>query len=397
MTQLGLRNDLIDRDWYRDPEIFNLEQERIFRRVWHYACVGADVAHAGDFATLTVAGQPIIVLRGKDGALRAFLNACTHRGTALTEDCIGSKGNCGAALQCMYHAWTFDTTGRLIGVPHPEAYGPDFDREALGLVEICCRTFGSLVFVAIDPLRPTIADYLGDAAEWVEPAVQDVEIIGRASWTYEGNWKLWHENFRDNYHPPFVHRNVRNLDPKYSEDGANYALPPGHSMLRWPVKPRDYERYSKSLAEVAGFPVDALKALTALGPRTDSAPWRQIVALFPNMDYQQFGARASGLQVCNPLGVSKTRVDIIYLAPIGEDQKSREYRLRTVAQTTGCWGETSVDDNEAAERTTIGVRSRGTRCSNMGRGTAPGLVGETSDEYSLREFYREYRHYLFEG
>jgi benzoate/toluate 1,2-dioxygenase alpha subunit len=389
--------DLIDRNWYRDPEIFALERERIFRRAWHFACTLADVANPGDYYTVTVADEPVIVIRGKDGELRAFLNVCTHRGAILTEDCIGASGNCGAALRCMYHGWSFDTAGRLIGVPYHNAYGKDFDREALGLVPVHCESFESLVFVAIDPLRPTLGEFLGEAAAWMAPAMKEIEPIGRVSWTYDGNWKLWHENFRDNYHPQFVHGLVSDLTPDYPEGGSNHGLRPGHSLLRWPIKPPHFDRFDKRLKERSGLEVDSLKAFSAIEAPQEFAPWYNIVALFPNFDFQQPGPHVHGMQVCNPIAVDKTRVDITFMAPKGDDEPARRYRLRTEALAMGCWGEVSVDDDEAAERAMIGLRSRGTRYSNIGRGTAPGQVGETLDEYSQREFYREYCYYLFDA
>jgi len=389
--------DLIDRNWYRDPQIFELERERIFRHVWHFACTIADVRQPGDYFTVSVADEPVIVIRGKDRNLRAFLNVCSHRGVILTEDCIGSTGNCGAALRCMYHGWTYDTAGRLIGVPYHTAYGEKLDREALGLVSVRCETFGSLVFVAIDPLRPTLREFLGEAAEWMELAMKDIEPIGRVSWTYNGNWKLWHENFRDNYHPQFVHGLVSDLTPDYPEGGSNHGLRPGHSLLRWPIKAPHFDRFDKRLKERSGLEVDSLKAFSAIEAPDEFAPWYNIVALFPNFDFQQPGRHVHGMQVCNPIAIDQTRVDITFMAPIGDDEAARRYRLRTEALAMGCWGEVSVDDDEAAERGMIGLRSRGTRYSNIGRGTAPGQVGETLDEYSQREFYREYCHYLFEA
>ena len=336
--------------------------------------------------------EPIALYRGGDGRLFALENRCAHRQLPLS---LGHVDGC--RLTCMYHGWCYDTTGRLVGVPHPRAYGETLDRNALGLVPVKCETFGSFVFVALEPLRPTLREFLGEAAQWMEPAVRNLEAIGRASWIYDGNWKLWHENFRDNYHPQFAHGMVRDLTPDYAEDGSNHGLPPGHSLLRWPLKKPQFDRFDKRLKEVSGFDVNSMKALAGVRGAPPPTPWRHIVALFPNCDYQQPGEFAAGLQVCNPLTVDRTRVDIVYMAPIGEDAESRRARLQTAARTTGCWGEVSVDDCEAAERTTIGIKSRGTRYSNIGRGTAPGLVGDTLDEYSLREYYREYRHYLFDA
>ena len=111
--------------YFYDPEIYAREQERLFGQMW--TCVGrADaLPAAGDFKTVELAGESVLIVRGRDGELRAFLNVCRHRGARLSlEPC----GNTGAAIQCMYHAWSYALDGRLIGAPNI-ARDESLDRE----------------------------------------------------------------------------------------------------------------------------------------------------------------------------------------------------------------------------------------------------------------------------
>src|SRR5580704_5322170 len=122
-----------------------------------------------------------------------------------------------------------------------------------------------------------MADHLG-------PYVQGIEPIGRNSWVYRGNWKLWHENFRDNYHPEFTHRSIHDLTPHYADRGGNWGVPGGHSVLQWISEPPNMENYARSMKRHSGvsFPEDALSA----------APWdtraipQEVLAVFPNFDIQ---------------------------------------------------------------------------------------------------------------
>lgn len=392
----NLPSGIVDRDVYTDPAVLELEKERIFTRTWHYACTVHDLKKPGDFFTLSIVDQPIIVLRGRDQRIRAFYNVCTHRGAILTgETC----GNYGLALKCMYHAWSFSLSGELTGVPYPEGYGPDFDRSKFGLVPVQCDTFYDLVFVAIDPLIPSLTDYLGEAVDHLAPYVDGIEPIGRNSFIFEGNWKMWHENFRDNYHPEFTHRMIHDMTPHFADRGGNWGLSPGHSKLQWISEEANMERYRSNLQRRSGVSFEGISTPN-WGPYVE---WpEEIFAIFPNFDVQpdytgKGRTKAGYLQTVVPLGVDRSRVDLTVLAPVGEDPHTRQWHLENLADGAGSWGKIACDDTEAAARCQVGMYGRGTRVTMFTRGTAPGRGGpqaQSRDEYSSREFYRVYQQYL---
>ncbi len=116
---------------YSDPEIATLELERIFRADWQCPGVASDIPNPGDYLTYSVAGQPIFIIRGKDGSVRSFANVCLHRMMTLLE----GRG-CSHRISCPYHGWTYDTEGKVIGAGHMAGRDPEFDKKGYRLPEI---------------------------------------------------------------------------------------------------------------------------------------------------------------------------------------------------------------------------------------------------------------------
>jgi choline monooxygenase len=165
------------------------------------------VGHTGQVAEnstyfSSTAGQiPVVVTRARDGELRAFLNVCRHRGHIV----VSGEGN-RAALQCPYHAWTYDLDGRLRAAPRSDRE-PGFDTDELGLVLIQVDTWGPFVFVNPDADAPPLAETLGDVparlAEILD--VDALEFRLRAESELETNWKISCENFLECYHCAVAH------------------------------------------------------------------------------------------------------------------------------------------------------------------------------------------------
>lgn len=395
---LDVADDEIDRRIYHDQSVYEREQKAIFERAWIYVCHAHELAKAGDFVTTSLAGQPYVLTRAKDGKIYGVENACTHRGSMLE---TAKKGHCGTFLRCMYHGWSFDLTGRLVGVPYPQAYGPEWKNEDKNLARIHVGEYAGLVFASINPLFPTLDEFLGEAAPYVAEYFEGTEVIGRLSWTYEGNWKLWHENFRDNYHPQFVHKLIRVVKDYGGAEpnGENLQLDVGHSNMTWVQdgKP-NIARYGEELSKFAGVDIDPSAGPLAVrfpDQTTPPDPRMAIFALFPNFDLQFAGSdRSLLIQIVTPLGPDETRIDLTVLGRVGEPDEVRQWRKEHSVFTQGSWGKVSADDTEAAVRTHEGTKAVTTPRSNMGRGVKPGKQGTKYDEYSLRSFYFGWRHYM---
>jgi choline monooxygenase len=189
-------------DWYVDPSVALLEQRAIFRRTWQYAGHTGGLGEPGSFAATRAGDVPVVLVRGRDGELRGFVNVCRHRGSVL---CEGSGRR--ETLQCPYHAWTYDLDGSLRRAPRSEDE-PGFDRGALGLVPVAVDTWGPFVFVNPDPDAAPLADHLGELPQLVADGGVDVDALvfhSRAEGDYDANWKLCVENFLECYHCAVAH------------------------------------------------------------------------------------------------------------------------------------------------------------------------------------------------
>ncbi|MGH3066366.1 MAG: aromatic ring-hydroxylating oxygenase subunit alpha, partial [Gaiellaceae bacterium] len=198
----ALETRTIPWSWYTDPAVLALERERIFRRSWQYVGRQDEVAEGGSFAATRVGDVPVVLVRDEEGALRAFLNVCRHRGSLV---CEGSGQR--ATLQCPYHAWTYGLDGRLVAAPRFAREGGT-DYPDLGLVQLQLDTWGPLVFVNPDAESEPLGEFLGDLPERVAAAGIDLDslrFLQRAESELEANWKISAENFLECYHCAVAH------------------------------------------------------------------------------------------------------------------------------------------------------------------------------------------------
>jgi choline monooxygenase len=186
--------------WYTDPAALGRERERVFSRTWQLVGYTSQLAGPGDGLVADVAGEPLVVVRGEDEALRAFSAVCRHRAGPVA--CDPSRRG---VLRCRYHGWTYDLEGRLVGSPEFEGVA-GFDREAVRLPRVSVETFASLVFVNLDPDAPSLAGALGEIP--VETAALDLSAMGlyrRHDYEIDCNWKVYVDNYLEGYHIPVAH------------------------------------------------------------------------------------------------------------------------------------------------------------------------------------------------
>jgi phenylpropionate dioxygenase-like ring-hydroxylating dioxygenase large terminal subunit len=194
--------------WYSDPAVYALEQERIFRRTWQYVGRVGLVSEPGSFAAVRAGEVPVLLVRDREGALRAFLNVCRHRGSILV-DGEGRR----ETIQCPYHAWTYSLDGSLRRAPRAER-DADFDPSEVGLVSLSVDRWGPLVFVNPDPDTAPLAETLGELPELVASAGIDLDSLEHrlhVEYTVEANWKIAAENFLECYHCQVAHPGLAKL------------------------------------------------------------------------------------------------------------------------------------------------------------------------------------------
>jgi choline monooxygenase len=197
----------LDARYYRDPDLAELEQERIFARSWQLVAHTSQLSNPGDYLTGTAGVQPVLVLRADDGELRAFRNVCRHRGSRL----LNGSGQCGKAIRCLYHGWTYRLDGQLIGVPEGRSIA-DLDKSELGLFPARVETFCGLVFVNLDVHAQPLAEQVAGLAERLAPYnIEGLKPYGEWHNTQPANWKIVLDNYNEGYHVPIAHPGLMRL------------------------------------------------------------------------------------------------------------------------------------------------------------------------------------------
>jgi glycine betaine catabolism A len=209
---------------YADPDIFELEQERIFAGLWNCVLRASELGGPGAYRTVTLAGESVIVTRDSEGAVRAFINVCRHRGARL---CPAEAGEVRRGFRCGYHAWTYGLDGALIAAPNLASM-PDIDRQAHGLVPVAVQEWLGYVWLCLAAEPPDFAaavvaqvtDRLGDPDAIGSYAVADLALGRRITYDVAANWKLIVENFMECYHCATIHPELTDVLPEFRQGFA---------------------------------------------------------------------------------------------------------------------------------------------------------------------------------
>jgi choline monooxygenase len=225
--------------FYTDPAILDIEKARIFRRTWQL--VGTLSQNCGEinglkrtisdpetFFTAEVVGEPVVVVRDKQGTLRAFSNVCRHRAGPIA---VGS--GCKNVLRCAYHGWTYTLDGRLIGTPDVEGV-EFFDRSAMGMFPLRLETWGQFIFINFDPNAVSLSAYLGKIPEQARGfQFEGLQLAERRDYIINCNWKVYVDNYLEGYHIPIAHPGLmREIDyAQYRTETYRY-----HSQQFAPIR-----------------------------------------------------------------------------------------------------------------------------------------------------------------
>ncbi|BAK76221.1 Rieske (2Fe-2S) domain protein [Pseudogulbenkiania sp. NH8B] len=185
----------LEAPFYTSPAVFDADMEHIFGKHWIYVGVSIDVPEAGDYMTVQIGSQPILIVRDDDNEIRAFHNVCRHRGSRLCAEEKGTVGN----LVCPYHQWTYDLTGKLIFADHM-AEGFDLSHHSLKPVHL--RNMAGLLFICLADNPPADFDVMAEAmTPYIAPhKIDDCKVAVQVDIIEQGNWKLTLENNRECYH-----------------------------------------------------------------------------------------------------------------------------------------------------------------------------------------------------
>jgi phenylpropionate dioxygenase-like ring-hydroxylating dioxygenase large terminal subunit len=353
------------------PRAFELERERIFRRLWCFVCHESELPGPGHFLTTELAGDPVVLTRRLSGELAAYHNVCRHRGCLVVEAAHGVAGR----FQCPYHHWTYSLDGALVSVPGEAAYeGSGFAREHFGLVPVRVENVCGLVFACLDPDAPTLAEFLGPQILTVleRPLGRArYEVFRQDAWLLQANWKMFAENGRDGYHVPFVHTTF-----------LGRGSPPQPYTL--------FERTGHALQQIAwarDAVDDATWADTARFELPGFAPgegW--LINVFPDLVVT---ARSNVAEILSqvPLAADQTRYEVRVLGLADDTPEQRAVRQRSFE----VWLATQQpEDQRIMELQQRGLRSQSVRTSIIARG-ADALEGIRGDDNRLRQFWTTWR------
>ncbi len=209
-------------EYYLSQEVFERETTRIFDSAWHLAGLTTNLAEPGDYFVADVERENLIVLRDRDGRIRAFHNVCRHRGTRL---CKESGGKIRKNLVCPYHSWTYDLTGALVSAPNMSDV-EGFDASELPLQSVACEVWNGLVFVSFAPEPQPLAEALpGLAASLSDWPLEQLVPVHRTEYEVDVNWKLVFQNYSECYHCPTLHPVLNRLTPYRDSDNDLEAGP----------------------------------------------------------------------------------------------------------------------------------------------------------------------------
>ena len=216
-----VEHDRVHRDVYTDPEIFQLEMERLWSRTWVYVGHTSQIPNAGDFITVDIAAKPVIMVRTTDGAVRVLMNRCAHKGTKVVSDL---SGNAGKTFRCPYHAWTYRLDGTLLNIPLKDGYaGTRLQPAGLPVVKDV-ETHRGFVFARLSEQGIGFRDYFGDSLSSIDNLADrspqgELELTGGClRYLHNCNWKMFVENLNDTMHPMIAHAGSAGIAKRLWQD-----------------------------------------------------------------------------------------------------------------------------------------------------------------------------------
>jgi Rieske 2Fe-2S family protein len=216
--------------WYRSAEVFRAEKERIFCREWIAVCRDEELPNSGDHLVLDVLGESILLVRNREGRLRAFYNVCRHRGsrlcrTAAQRDALGVALPGGITpnrlIVCPYHQWSYDFNGALVAAPHLNA-ADGFNKQDYHLYPVGVDTWGGFVFLNLTPAeaKPLAEQLNGIPGRLQRYPLGGLRVGATIVYEVEANWKIICENYNECYHCGGVHPELCAVVPSFREAGG---------------------------------------------------------------------------------------------------------------------------------------------------------------------------------
>jgi phenylpropionate dioxygenase-like ring-hydroxylating dioxygenase large terminal subunit len=397
--------------------------DRIYSRAWVYVGHDSQVPDPGDFATLMIGRQPVVMTRHTDGQVCVIYNRCGHRGAKI---CIENQGHADL-FRCTYHGWTFKTDGTLDAVSMPRGYADSFDTNdpRLGMGQLPrVENYRGFVFASLSADGPDLATHLGHARDSIDELVDKapdgaVDLTGGVhKYIFRGNWKLQMENTVDMYHVPFSHestlrRDGRQFSRRRGDDSGSTIATSGAAADRWeqriawasPETGHTYTGHQPAAEQKADDdPVyqEYLTSLTALhgAEKTQEVlnPKRHNTWFFPNMSLQALNPH---VRIIRPLTVDRTEIWVYPIRFRGAPEAMNIDIIKQLNLTHSAASLIQTDDLENFTRVQGGVAAENSDWVWFARGIdtdAPdnqqGLVNKGTVELPQRAQYSAWARYM---
>ncbi|HCH57134.1 MAG TPA: ribosomal subunit interface protein [Rhodospirillaceae bacterium] len=408
----------VHRRVYGDPEIFELEMEQIFGRVWIYVGHESQIRNPGDFVTTRLGRRPMVLTRHTDGEIHVIHNQCAHRGAMVVAEDAGNADE----FVCCYHGWTYDTTGKLIRVPLQHGYPSHFDPDDPDTAMVRAPrvdSYRGFIFASLAKDGPSLTDFLGYMTTSFDDMVDrapdgEIEIAGGVfKHAFDGNWKLYLENLCDAAHPLFVHQSsieaASEQDDGAHSDGAGeiavrqmrqngapykmwqeqigiWTYPNGHSFLG------DYHDDEKLVAAKRNKVfTEYIAAMETKKGKEETKRVLEVTRwnsnIYPNISFM---SQFRQFRVVHPVSVNRTEVFNYMFRMKGAPEKMFEDTVAFSNVTNGTGSLVLTDDLETYGRIGVGVNSGGAEWIEIGRGyetDSPDSHGGVQGKDSTSEVY----------
>lgn len=346
--------------FYTDPEVFDFDLSAIFHRTWLMIGFEAELPEAGSLRAVAIGRSSVLLVRGRDGVLRAFHNACRHRGSQICAEGVGRS----MRLICPYHKWTYELDGRLLAAARMPS---DFRAEDHGLLPVRVETVAGCIYIALTSHAPEFNSFRTAVAPLLAPyRLSEAKVAFQSSLTEKANWKLVMENARECYHCAAAHPELKFSYP------ITYGAAVGEARLehnrRFAAR---MERLGLSTAGVHGswwyaerYPLNpgmesismdgkpvVSRRLIGIGEQEIGGLW---MAIEPNIFFHALSDYAFMFSAI-PVGPQETRVDCTWLVH-QEATEGVDYSVERLIET---WTKTNLQDRDLAENNQRGVNGLG--------------------------------------